>query len=631
MTARPVRAVEHGELLLEHRLGQGGQGTVHRVANRRIDEAGESWGVVYKEYDAHVLPDLDADALAAMAGLLDELGDAERRWLCGRTAWPAAVVRRQGLVLGFLMREAPDRFHFEYRGLGGPAAAARRLASLEYLLNGDAYVAGVGLEVSERDRLLLLADLAATLSRLHRLGVAVGDLSPKNLLFTTAGRPECFLIDCDAMRLRGRSALPQAETPDWQLPAGEERATPAGDVHKLALLAVRLFARDQTATDPAALGAVSPVLGDLARASLGGDPARRPTPAVWAEQLLAAAGTASTVPAAAAVPGGAGPAGYGNAGPFPLPLPLPVAPVPPPVRRTPPAAVGAGIVAVIAAVVVALVLTGTIGGGPAATDPPTPTAAATVSSPAASGPAEPSGFPDPVRTPTPSASPDPVGAATVGDCFHDYGTDTRADLREAVCAPGTFQLVRLFEGTTDLDSCDGVTDSDVSVSSVRYGRVLCLSYRSTGGTAYHARTGDCVYGANATGVAWGVQTCQTGNFKVLAVHRGTRDESVCAGLRRYNLSYSAPGDKPSSDVLLCLSMNYPDDAGYATRDQCLLVSGGADDRVFTDVGGCAGANAVVTGRSSTYDNSAFCGNHGWVTWRSRDFPDFAYTLCWRWK
>ncbi|MFF3919425.1 hypothetical protein ACFYZB_39555 [Streptomyces sp. NPDC001852] len=299
MTAERGPVVEHRTLALGRRLGQGGQGTVYQVNNKKINEAdGGGWEVAYKEYDAGVLPDLDAAALAAQVSLLGELGAAEGRWLCDRTAWPAAVVEREGQACGFLMRAVPDRFRFAFRSLSG-TSAERRLANLEFLLNSDAYVASIGLRISERDRLEILADLAATLGRLHRIGIAVGDLSPKNLLFTTDPRPACFLIDCDAMRLRGATVLPQAETPDWQIPAGEEKATPAGDVYKFALLAVRLFARDQSATDPAALTALSPELGGLARGSLDPDPARRPTPAAWAEQLGAAASTASTAPAKA--------------------------------------------------------------------------------------------------------------------------------------------------------------------------------------------------------------------------------------------------------------------------------------------------------------------------------------------
>ncbi|MFJ1790633.1 hypothetical protein [Kitasatospora griseola] len=300
MNAVPGGAVDRGALVLDGRLGQGGQGVVHRVANLRINRAAADggWDVVYKEYAPALLPDLDAAALTGMVDLLGELDGDEGRWLCEKTAWPAAVVRTEGEVSGFLMRAAPDRFRFDFRSLSGAGSGTRRLANLEFLLNDDAYTAGIGLTVGERDRLLLLADLAETLDRLHRIGIGVGDLSPKNLLLATTGPPECFLIDCDAMRLRGASVLPQAETPDWQLPAGEEKATPAGDVRKLALLAVRLTARDQVTTDPAALTALSPELGDLARRSLDAVPTRRPSPAEWAECLRAAAVTAPATSAA---------------------------------------------------------------------------------------------------------------------------------------------------------------------------------------------------------------------------------------------------------------------------------------------------------------------------------------------
>ena len=292
----PAAPVDLAALTLGRRLGQGGQGSVHQVLNKRINEsaADGGWEVVYKEYSPSVLPQLDAAALGAVAGLLGRLTGAEGRWLCEKTAWPAAVVQRQGQPCGFLMRAVPDRFHFTLQTLTGTNAGSRRLATMEYLLNDDAYVAGIGLAVSDRHRLLLLADLAAALDRLHRFGVTVGDVSPKNLLFSLAPEPACFLIDCDAMRLHGATVLPQAETPDWQVPPGEELATRASDVHKLALLAVRIFARDQTATDPTALATISPALGNLARASLDPDPGRRPTAAAWAEQLASAEIVAST-------------------------------------------------------------------------------------------------------------------------------------------------------------------------------------------------------------------------------------------------------------------------------------------------------------------------------------------------
>ena len=71
---------------------------------------------------------------------------------------------------------------------------------------------------------------------LHELDVVVGDLSPNNLLFSTTSRPRCYFIDCDAMRVGGRSILPQIETQDWQAPSAGE---PIGTTYSR-LLQVRL-------------------------------------------------------------------------------------------------------------------------------------------------------------------------------------------------------------------------------------------------------------------------------------------------------------------------------------------------------------------------------------------------------
>lgn len=289
MTSTQSRTVDHAALKLGKRLGQGGQGTVYEVLNRTFTVGpGPAWEVVFKEYDAGLLPALDAAALNAMVDLLFGLSATEGVWLCDRAAWPATVVERQGRVCGFLMRAVPDSFRFDLRSLAGTASSSRRLANVEYLLNSDAYAAGIGLTISDSDRVALLADLSSTLSRLHRLGIVVGDLSPKNLLFRTTPEVRCFLIDCDAMRLNGATVLPQAETPDWQLPSGEEKATRSGDIYKLGLLAARLFERDQTTTDPASLTAVSPTLGTLAQASLSGEPGKRPSPSQWTELASAA-------------------------------------------------------------------------------------------------------------------------------------------------------------------------------------------------------------------------------------------------------------------------------------------------------------------------------------------------------
>jgi len=298
-------------LELGDRLGSGGQGSVHQVRNRKINDR---WAVAYKEYNAAAQDAADIDALTAMVELIPALPSSTAEWLCTMAAWPAALVERQGRITGFLMRTVPDEFYFDYRGFDGKAT--HKLTTAEFLLNNDSYARSIGLRVDERQRLRLLADLAAKLSRLHTLGIAVGDLSPKNLLFTAGARPSCFLIDCDAMRINGRSVLPQAETPDWQVPAGEEKGTPSSDAYKLALLAVRVFARDQTSRDPAVLpAAAEPKLAELARAALSGQAGDRPPPGEWAEYCLNAASSPHLVITSVATgPPGAPAAGNSAAG-----------------------------------------------------------------------------------------------------------------------------------------------------------------------------------------------------------------------------------------------------------------------------------------------------------------------------
>ncbi|OKJ10243.1 hypothetical protein [Kitasatospora sp. CB01950] len=451
MSPASGKAVDRDALVLDGRLGQGGQGVVHRVANRRINRAAEDggWEVVYKEYVPALLPELDAAVLTAMVDLRGELSADEGRWLFEKTAWPAAVVRAEGRVGGFLMRAAPDRFRFDFLSLGG-AGATRRPANLEFLLNSDAYVTGIGLAVGDRDRLLLLADLAATLGRLHRIGIGVGDLSPKNLLFAAADPPECFLIDCDAMRLRGGSVLPQAETPDWQLPEGEEKATPAGDVHKLGLLAVRLIARDQTTTDPTALAVLSPGLGGLARRSLDADPARRPSPGEWEEHLRAVAPT------------------------VPVPVPLPVAASddegddvldeaddePPKPSRIPRPVLAAALV--VALLLLVFLVDRSLGGVRSAA----PTATASRSS---------TPFPTPSPTPSPTPPPSPVrttrtpSPAVTTPTFDPRSLDSaqtdRTPLSVAALLPGSFTDAKGVTYTRTSGGAQGCVDGTSGTAS----------------------------------------------------------------------------------------------------------------------------------------------------------------------
>jgi hypothetical protein len=283
----PVPRIDVNSLSLGDDLGNGGQGRVTAVTGLLAD----GYPAALKAYSQDTASSLAADVLETIVGFPRQLPAGDADWLAQNTAWPAMIAEDRGTVCGFLMRTVPAPYYFGFQTR--TQGTQQKLAHISFLLNSDDYVSRSGLAVSDRDRLGLLSSLAAGLSRLHALGAVIGDLSPTNLLFTLQPAPGCFFIDCDTIRLHGQSIVPQVDTPDWEALPGEPRATPATDSYKLGLLAIRLFARDQSSGDPSALAAVSADLARLARLSQDPDPTRRPGPAAWTGALDAAASSAS--------------------------------------------------------------------------------------------------------------------------------------------------------------------------------------------------------------------------------------------------------------------------------------------------------------------------------------------------
>jgi hypothetical protein len=251
MNGAPGPRIELSTLHLGSSLGKGGQGHVTAVTNILLNK---QWPAVLKEYSPEAKRALRVTALETIAAFPETLAHQDSRWLHDSTAWPVAVVQDHGKTCGFLMRAVPPAYYFDFRTQ--TRGAQRKLADMAFLLNPENYVRGAGIVITDRDRLTLLGSVAAALSRLHALQITVGDLSPKNLLFSLTPVPSCFLIDCDAVRLRGLTVLDQVETPDWEAPPGEPRATTATDAFKLGLLAIRLFARDQSSHETTALAAL---------------------------------------------------------------------------------------------------------------------------------------------------------------------------------------------------------------------------------------------------------------------------------------------------------------------------------------------------------------------------------------
>ncbi|MGV0043628.1 hypothetical protein ACRU13_19085 [Mycobacterium colombiense] len=270
--------IERSELGDRTKIAEGGQGIVYRVQESKKTKFTDS--LVYKEYKAQVLADIDFRALAAMPELVENslsYDDGER--LISMAAWPCAMVENAGKPTGFVMPAIPDDFYISLTTLKG---VSRNPAEFQHLLNPESVLNARGIALDDVQRYALLREVASALAFFHAHGVCVGDISPKNLLFSLRPREAIYFIDCDAMRIHDVSALTQVETPGWGVPAGEEPATVYSDTYKLGLLALRLLVGDQDVKNPRRLPPITPtLLRGLITDTLNREPARRPLPATW--------------------------------------------------------------------------------------------------------------------------------------------------------------------------------------------------------------------------------------------------------------------------------------------------------------------------------------------------------------
>lgn len=275
-------------------LGVGGQGVVHATPLKLRHLA---LPLVFKEYKATVIRGLDVSVLEAMPTYLETLPFADGMELLSQSAWPCRLVEEAGVVKGFVMPTIPADFFLDMKKAAG---VSRQMAEFQHLLNDDSFLARRQIPITDRHRYELVAEVAGALSIFHRHRIAVGDLSPKNLLFSISPATNVFFIDCDAMRFQGRSVVPQLETPDWEVRAvnpGEELGTRESDAYKLGLLALRLLAGDQSTRDPGQLPRSVPGdIRNLVAQALQPRPADRPRPTDWSPALTTAATGASTKP-----------------------------------------------------------------------------------------------------------------------------------------------------------------------------------------------------------------------------------------------------------------------------------------------------------------------------------------------
>ena len=279
--AKTRQVIERDKLGVLTKIGQGGQGVVYRAPNVKTTFAAS---MVYKEYKPQARTEIDFTALAAMPALVEEsltYSQAER--LISIAAWPCAIIEDASTPTGFVMPAIPDEFFIPLTTVKGVSPST---AEFQHLLNHPSVLAARGITLDDAQRYILLRETASALVFLHKHGVCVGDISPKNLLFSLTPHEAVYFIDCDAVRINTVSALPQVETPGWNAPPGEDLATIYSDTYKLGLLALRLLTGDHDTTNPQHLPSTTPAqLRQIITDTLTNQPHQRPIPEAWTSVL----------------------------------------------------------------------------------------------------------------------------------------------------------------------------------------------------------------------------------------------------------------------------------------------------------------------------------------------------------
>lgn len=262
-------------------LGQGGFGKVWRLHKPPIPGR-----VVYKEFTGEIPQ--HTSVLRRMVAHLAGLSGSGRRHLLAVSSWPLAVIVSDDRILGYILEEIKADFYSPVPLLDQTRTVPNEI---QHLLGSATYERRrFGLVTRTEQRLVLLSSAASNIAFLHAMGVVVGDLSPRNLLFSR-DRGRTYFTDTDGFVFRGSGFHGvNVETPEWsirQLLGRDEPASPATDSYKFALLVLRLINRNSRASSPQhlALPFRDERLEELLRRSLSFDPEVRPTISSWREAL----------------------------------------------------------------------------------------------------------------------------------------------------------------------------------------------------------------------------------------------------------------------------------------------------------------------------------------------------------
>ncbi|MGY5052486.1 hypothetical protein ACWDFR_00140 [Streptomyces sp. 900105755] len=277
MSAEHGADVARASLTLRDRVGSGGQGDVHALADGSL---------LFKEYKDP--SKVNGGALADLVAFRQALGPSDRSRLDSLAAWPLCRVVEGNRVLGFLMRRAPAEMTWR------TAAGSTKLIELQYLIRPPKLAwQEVAQPTPQQRRALALACVEA-IGWFHSAALVIGDISQANVLWSLTPGIAVHFLDCDGFRRVGRAAVQaQAGTPDWNDPlVPSTEASVDTDAYKAALVAGRILTQDPYVTPEKELELVAGCLNDRQEAAVrrlfsqaAGERGSRPRPSEWQTAL----------------------------------------------------------------------------------------------------------------------------------------------------------------------------------------------------------------------------------------------------------------------------------------------------------------------------------------------------------
>jgi hypothetical protein len=269
--------VARATLVLQDRVGSGGQGDVHAVADGPL---------LFKEYKDP--SKVDATALDDLVAFRQSLGESDRDRLDRLAAWPLCRVVDGGRAVGFLMRRAPSEMTWR------TAAGSTKLIELQYLIRASKVAWQEVPQPSPEQRRALALACVEAIAWFHSAGLVIGDISQANVLWSLATGTTVHFLDCDGFRRVGRAAVQaQAATPDWNDPlVSSTEASVDTDAYKTALVVGRILTQDPYVTPGKELALVPGCLNGRQDAAVrrlftqaSGERGTRPRPGEWQTAL----------------------------------------------------------------------------------------------------------------------------------------------------------------------------------------------------------------------------------------------------------------------------------------------------------------------------------------------------------